>query len=165
MTRNKFEYILAVIAPLLQGEDAEVGNVVTRPEKQFLFTLWYLATPDSYRCVLLKTKFQCKFGKNVIIDILSTRSIIQMFDMGAAAAHRAVDRVIKALYFYRNFFITWTTRAEQILIAQRITQVSGYPGVYGFCDGFHTRIIKPRRDGVSCINRKRYPSIQTQVPQ
>lgn len=76
---------------------------------------------------------------------------------------RAVDRVVEALYQYRNFFISWPSVEERRQTATRVEQVSRYPGVFGFLDGFHAKINRPHQDQISYINRKGYPSVQTQV--
>ena len=71
--------------------------------------------------------------------------------------------MVEALYRYRNFFISWLSAEERRQIAARIEHVSRYPGVFGFLDGFHIKIEKPSEDQEGYMNRKRYPSLQTQV--
>lgn len=80
-------YLTVILGPHI--ENANFNGRPTIPvEKQILLTLWYLATPDSYRSVVTK------------------------FAVGPATAWRSVMRVVSALYFYRNVFIRWPTVAE-----------------------------------------------------
>lgn len=93
------------------------------------------------------------------------RSIVHKFDVGKATALRSVDRVVRSLYLYRNFFIQLPSDNEIQAIAARVQHVSGFPGVFAAIDGFHVKILRPSEDPEAYINRKRYPSVQTQVSQ
>lgn len=47
--RTVFEYLLNVFGPHLNTDNLQAGNDQIEPAKQLLMTLWFLATPDSYR--------------------------------------------------------------------------------------------------------------------
>lgn len=94
LSRTKFEYLRTLLGPRLQTETF-YGRPTLSVDKQILFTLYYLGTPDSYRSVCIT------------------------FGMGQATAWRAVMRVIGELYSYRNAFIQWPSR-EQAMESIRV---------------------------------------------
>lgn len=49
LRRTVFEYLLNVIGPQFTTDNLEAGNDQIDSTKQLLITLWFLATPDSYR--------------------------------------------------------------------------------------------------------------------
>jgi len=48
-----FHMVLRLLRPILNATNAR-GRKQISPEKQLMITLWFMATPDSYRYVILK---------------------------------------------------------------------------------------------------------------
>lgn len=72
-------------------------------------------------------------------------------------------RVVAALYLYRNVFVRWPNEVEATEIATNFQNQYGYPGIVGVGDGNHFEIEPPLLDRSAYINRKGFPSLQTQV--
>ncbi|EZA52445.1 hypothetical protein X777_08753, partial [Ooceraea biroi] len=93
----------------------------------------------------------------------SYRSIVTKFDVGKAAAWRAVQRVVHVLCNYRNHFIRWPNEREANECSRVLQMQYGFPGVIGALDGTHINISTPAQDSQSYINRKGKHSIQLQT--
>lgn len=72
-------------------------------------------------------------------------------------------RVVSALYLYRNVFVRWPNEVEATESATYFQNRYGYPGIVGVGDGTHFEIEPPIADRPAYINRKSFPSMQTQV--
>jgi len=83
--------------------------------------------------------------------------------VGTATAWRSVQKVVNALYKHVATFIRWPTVEETERSIEKIRQKYDFPDVLGAIDGTHIKIIAPRNDSDSYINRKGFHSIQLQV--
>lgn len=72
-------------------------------------------------------------------------------------------RVINALCFHLHTFIKWPSIEEARSTWELIKNRYGFPKVIGAIDGTHIRIVAPKMNPESYINRKGYYSIQLQV--
>lgn len=70
---------------------------------------------------------------------------------------------MKALCYFRNYFIHWPTLEEAERTSRNIQRKYNFPGVIGAIDGTHITIASPKKDGLAYINRKGHHSIQLQV--
>ncbi|XP_018368346.1 PREDICTED: putative nuclease HARBI1 [Trachymyrmex cornetzi] len=134
-----FEMILSLIGPALNKTNTITRRKPISAEKQLYITLWFMATPDSYRSVCVK------------------------FGVGKITAFRAVRRVTYALHCMAPRFIQWPDKAVATNISDQFLEASGFPNVIGAIDGTHIKIRAPPTDSVSYINRKGFPSINLQV--
>ncbi|KMQ86383.1 nuclease harbi1 [Lasius niger] len=82
-----FQIVLRLLRPALNATNAR-GRKQLSSEKQLMVTLWFMATPDSYRSVCVK------------------------FGVGKATALRAVRRVTYALHCLAPRFIKWPRGEE-----------------------------------------------------
>ncbi|XP_018357392.1 PREDICTED: putative nuclease HARBI1 [Trachymyrmex cornetzi] len=130
-----FEMILSLIGPALNKTNTVTGTKPISVEKQLYITLWFMATPDSYRSVCVK------------------------FGVGKTTAFRAVRRVTYALHCMAPRFIQWPDEAVATNISDQFLEASGFPNVIGAIDGTQIKIRAPPTDSVSYINRKGFPSI------
>lgn len=71
--------------------------------------------------------------------------------------------MVNALYDKVATFIRWPTLEESQQSMEIVQRNYGFPGVIGAIDGTHVKIIAPRKDSDSYINRKGFHSIQLQV--
>lgn len=133
-----FEMVLRLLRPALNATNA-CGRKQISPEKQLLITLWFMATPDSYRSVCVK------------------------FGIGKATALRTVRRVTYALHCLAPRFIKWPRREEANHVIEEFQRTKGFPGVIGALDGSLIEIRAPKKDAVSYICRKNYPAIHLQA--
>lgn len=91
------------------------------------------------------------------------RSLTSKFGVGNATAWRTVNRVVSAIYRYRNVFITWPTYQQATDHATRMENVYEYPGIIGFVDATEIEILPRFENRVEWINRKKFPSMKLQV--
>jgi len=70
---------------------------------------------------------------------------------------------VNALYKHVATFIRWPTLEECQQSIDTIKRNYGFPGVIGAIDGTHVKIIAPRDNSDSYINRKGFHSVQLQV--
>ncbi|KAJ1526584.1 hypothetical protein ONE63_008170 [Megalurothrips usitatus] len=136
MSRETFEYVLGVIADRLRRR--EPGLPMISPEKQFLITIWRMATPDSYR------------------------SLCEKFNVSRSTALATVRRVTKALVNIAPAVIRWPSRDGCQAYWQGFEAISAFPKVIGAIDGTHIRVPAPHINPEAYINRKGYHSIQLQ---
>lgn len=68
-----------------------------------------------------------------------------------------------ALCNQRSYFIRWPTPQQCLDTAARIEASYHFPGVIGAVDGTHIKILAPKDDHATYINRKGYHSLQLQV--
>ncbi|XP_012543265.1 putative nuclease HARBI1 [Monomorium pharaonis] len=138
MKQRTFNFLLQLLWGDLCKQD-RYGRHPKSPEEQLLIAIWFMSTPNSYRCV-------------------SDR-----FDFGTATAWRSVQKVVNALYKKVATFIRWPTLEESARSMESIKRKYGFPNVIGAIDGTHIKIISPRDNSDSYINRKGFHSIQLQI--
>ncbi|KAJ1528142.1 hypothetical protein ONE63_008056 [Megalurothrips usitatus] len=134
MSRETFEYVLGVIADRLRRR--EPGLPMISPEKQFLITIWRMATPDSYR------------------------SLCEKFNVSRSTALATVRRVTKALVNIAPAVIRWPSRDGCQAYWQGFEAISAFPKVIGAIDGTHIRVPAPHINPEAYINCKGYHSIE-----
>ncbi|XP_066596902.1 putative nuclease HARBI1 [Prorops nasuta] len=139
ITRNTFSFLKELLSPHLERKSARFGRHTLCPEMQLLFSLWFLSTPNSFRCV-------------------SDR-----FGIGKSTAWRSVQRVTTALYSYLHTFIKWPSTEEAKITMARIKQQYGFPKVVGAIDGTHISIAAPKENPEAYVNRKGYHFLQLQA--
>lgn len=91
------------------------------------------------------------------------RCVSDRFNVGKATAWRCVHKVINSLYARVAIFIHWPTVEEAEKTMNTIEEKYGFPEVIGAIDGTHVKIIAPRDNSESYVNRKGFHSIQLQV--
>ncbi|XP_066585879.1 putative nuclease HARBI1 [Prorops nasuta] len=138
MFPETYEIILNLIGPCLSQTNL-TGRKQIHPGKQLLITLWFLATPDSYR------------------------SIHVQFGVGKATAFRAVRRVTYALHCIAPRFIKWPEGDSVNNTVTEFSKLRGFPKVIGSLDGSFIRIKAPKEDSASYVCRKQFHAIQLQA--
>ncbi|XP_066589570.1 putative nuclease HARBI1 [Prorops nasuta] len=119
MFPETYEIILNLIGPCLSQTNL-TGRKQIHPGKQLLITLWFLATPDSYR------------------------SIHVQFGVGKATAFRAVRRVTYALHCIAPRFIKWPEGDSVNNTVTEFSKLRGFPNVIGSLDG-HVGLVHDAR--------------------
>ncbi|XP_071572853.1 putative nuclease HARBI1 [Temnothorax nylanderi] len=133
-----FQMVLRLLRPAVNATNAR-GKKQISLEKQLMITLWFMATPDSYRSVCVK------------------------FGVGKTTALRAVRRVTYALHCLAPRFIKWPRGEEATCVIEEFQRAKDFPGVIGAVDGSFIQIRAPKEDAASYICRKKYPTIHLQA--
>ncbi|XP_072751058.1 uncharacterized protein [Anoplolepis gracilipes] len=133
-----FQLVLMLVKPILNGINA-CGRKQISAEKQLLITLWFMATPDSYRSICVK------------------------FGVGKATAWRAVKRVTYALHCLAPRFLKWPRGEEATRVIEEFQRAKNFPGVIGAIDGSFIKIRAPKKDAASYICRKSFHAIHLQA--
>ncbi|XP_012537579.3 putative nuclease HARBI1 [Monomorium pharaonis] len=137
MFPETYNMILHLIGPALS--QTTIGRKQIDPGKQLLITLWFLATPDSYR------------------------SIHVQFGVGKATAFRAVRRITYALHCLAPRFIQWPKGETVRCTINEFSKIKNFPNVIGALDGSHIKIRAPKEDAASYICRKQFHAIHLQA--
>ncbi|XP_018364610.1 PREDICTED: putative nuclease HARBI1 [Trachymyrmex cornetzi] len=116
-----------------------MGRKSIHPGKQLLITLWFLATPDSYR------------------------SIHVQFGVGKATAFRVIRRVTYAVHCLAPRFIQWPKGEVLNRTIEEFSKTRGFPNVIGALDGSYIKIRAKTKDAASYICRKQFHAIHLQA--
>ena len=84
-------------------------------------------------------------------------TVADSLGISQSSVSRAVDEVCSALVAEMEQFIKLSNDIEEE--KRRFFSIAGFPGVVGVVDGSHVRIMEPKKNPNSYINRKYYPSI------
>lgn len=138
MSAQTFEDLLKKIH-LVDVGGPIVGNPKVALEKEVMITIWYLGNIESFRCVANR------------------------FGITKSTCWKVVMRIGKLLLNVnrRNKIISWPKRERQIEIAHGYSQ-NGFTGVIGCIDGSHIKILAPKENPNSYVNRKGFHSILLQ---
>jgi hypothetical protein len=157
MYRATFELLLHLLEDKISSSVVDVGRHTISSKAQLLLTIWYFATPDSYRLISLLDYLQ---GNN---RIHVSRSICERFNVGKATGLRTVRRVTNALIEISPDFIKWPTDDYLEEVIQGFVRM-GFPQTIGCIDGSFIPIPLPKEHGRSSyICRKKFAAIILQA--
>ncbi|XP_063240357.1 putative nuclease HARBI1 isoform X2 [Bacillus rossius redtenbacheri] len=139
MLPSTYEHVLTLIGPAITSSSAFVGRKTIEADKQLKLTLYYLASPNSYR------------------------SMCEMFGVGRATIVRTLKRVTYALHCLAPQWIKWPKGDEAVRVCREFEAVCGFPRVIGAIAGTQVNVPAPREDACSIVNRKNDYSIHLQV--
>ncbi|XP_012530109.1 putative nuclease HARBI1 isoform X2 [Monomorium pharaonis] len=136
MSRNIFEFVLSLIAPKLKRHHP--GLEMISAEKQFLITIWRMASPDTYK------------------------SICERFNVSRSTAVSTTRRVTKALADLAPMFIKWPVKNSVQEVWAGFEAISAFPKVIGAIDGIYINIPSPRVNPEDYVDKKGHYSVQLQ---
>ncbi|XP_036146226.1 uncharacterized protein LOC105833153 isoform X3 [Monomorium pharaonis] len=128
MSRNIFEFVLSLIAPKLKRHHP--GLEMISAEKQFLITIWRMASPDTYK------------------------SICERFNVSRSTAVSTTRRVTKALADLAPMFIKWPVKNSVQEVWAGFEAISAFPKVIGAIDGIYINIPSPRVNPEDYVDKK-----------
>ncbi|GAB6024191.1 hypothetical protein CHUAL_014235 [Chamberlinius hualienensis] len=139
--RRVFEYLCDNIGQYLNCNSVRGGRPKIAADKQIMVALWTLANPGPFK----KTS--------------------ELFGIAKSTAWRCLFNVCDALIYLNDQegIITWPSGGRARQIQMEFQQKYGFPGTIGAIDVIHIKIIAPKVDPESYINRKKFHAICLQA--
>ncbi|KAJ8915698.1 hypothetical protein NQ315_000632, partial [Exocentrus adspersus] len=91
-------------------------------------------------------------------------SVADRFGISKSTAWEVLSKIGKLILNINTVFgvISWPTRPRALQIINAFQNRNGFPGVLGCIDGSHIRILPPKENPNSYVNRKKFHSILLQ---
>ncbi|KAJ8949671.1 hypothetical protein NQ314_008132 [Rhamnusium bicolor] len=141
MSPNTFEDLLQKINNTVVANNLNHNSTYPKIpiDKELMITLWYLSNMESFRSVA------DRFGisKSTCWEVL----------------YRMCNLLLKVNMHYN--IISWPNRERQVEISNNFN-INNFAGIIGCIDGSHIKIVAPKNNRNSYVNRKNFHSVLLQ---